>query len=161
MAAGPRAGDTGGQRSLSSLVALTVGVPAQLAAVRRMQATMSLVEGYGNLVMNLVGRRLLPGFSSLEKAYARRSRERSPLEVLLWRLTGLELKLRQYRLGEAFSRTIHDRHGMAVLNRAWESADTLPRPEELRDPDGWYRRVILGEEHDVHRIAGPMRAEST
>jgi coenzyme F420 biosynthesis associated uncharacterized protein len=51
--------------SLASLVAVTVGVPSQLAAVRRMQATMSLVEGYGNLVMNLVGRRLLPGFGQL------------------------------------------------------------------------------------------------
>ena len=131
-------------RSLSSLVALTVGMPSQLAAVRRMQATMSLVEGYGNLVMNLVGRRLLPGFGRLEAAYARRSRRRSGLEVLFWRLTGLELKLQQYRLGESFSRMIHDRHGMAVLNRAWESPDTLPRLEELRDPDRWYRRVVLG-----------------
>jgi len=113
--------------------------------VRRMQATMSLVEGYGNLVMNLVGRRLLTGFDQLEAAYRRRSRRRSALEMLFWRLTGLELKLQQYRLGEAFSRAIHDRHGMAVLNRAWESPSTLPRPEELRDPDRWYRRVVLGE----------------
>jgi coenzyme F420 biosynthesis associated uncharacterized protein len=145
LAAGTRGGDGRRQPSLSSLLALTVGVPAQLAAMRRMQATMSLVEGYGNLVMNLVGRQLLPGFAQLEAAYARRSRQRSPLEVLFWRLTGLELKLQQYRLGEAFSRAIHDRHGMAVLNRAWESPDTLPRPEELRDPDRWYRRVVLGE----------------
>jgi putative hydrolase len=116
---------------------------------------MSLVEGYGNLVMNLVGRRLLPGFSQLEAAYARRSRRRGALEVLFWRLTGLELKLQQYRLGEAFSRTIHDRHGMAVLNRAWESPDTLPRPEELRDPDRWYRRVVLGEEPGRHLAIAP------
>ena len=121
------------------------GVPSQLAAVRRMQATMSLVEGYGNLVMNLVGRRLLPGFDQLEAAYRRRSRRRSALEMLLWRLTGLELKLQQYRLGEAFSRAIHDRYGMAVLNRAWESPSTLPGPEELRDPDRWYRRVVEGK----------------
>ena len=137
---GPRPG------SLPSLRALTVGVPSQLAAVRRVQATMSLVEGYGNLVMNLVGRRLLPGFDRLEAAYTRRSGQRSPLEVLLWRLTGLELKLQQYRVGEAFSRAIHERHGMTVLNRAWESPDTLPRPEELRDPDRWYRRVVLGQD---------------
>jgi coenzyme F420 biosynthesis associated uncharacterized protein len=146
LAVGAKGGNKGRERPLSSLFTLTVGVPSQLAAVRRMQATMSLVEGYGNLVMNLVGRRLLPGFGRLEAAYLRRSRRRSALEVLFWRLTGLELKLQQYRLGEAFSRTIHDRHGMAVLNRAWESADTLPRPEELRDPDRWYRRVVLGED---------------
>jgi len=65
--------------------------------------------------------------------------------MLFWRLTGLELKLQQYRLGEAFSRAIHDRHGITVLNRAWESPSTLPRPDELRDPDRWYRRVVLGQ----------------
>jgi coenzyme F420 biosynthesis associated uncharacterized protein len=146
MAAEARAGSGPRPTSLSSFVALTVGVPAQLAAVRRMQATMSLVEGYGNLVMNLVGRQLLPGFGQLEAAYSRRSRRRGGLELMLWRLTGLELKLQQYRVGEAFSRAIHERHGMNVLNRAWESADTLPRPEELRDPDRWYRRVVLGQD---------------
>jgi hypothetical protein len=30
---------------------------------------------------------------------------------------------------------------MAVLNRAWESSETLPRAEELRDFERWYRRV--------------------
>jgi coenzyme F420 biosynthesis associated uncharacterized protein len=141
--------------SLPSLRALTVGVPSQLAAVRRVQATMSLVEGYGNLVMNLVGRRLLPGFEQLEAAYTRRSGQRSPLEVLLWRVTGLELKLQQYRVGETFSRTIHERHGMAVLNRAWESPDALPRPEELRDPDRWHRRVVLGQDLSGHLAPAP------
>jgi coenzyme F420 biosynthesis associated uncharacterized protein len=146
MAAGASDGAGPRRASLLSLRALTVGVPAQLAAVRRVQATMSLVEGYGNLVMNLVGRRLLPGFDQLEAAYTRRSGQRNPLEVLLWRITGLELKLQQYRLGETFSRTIHESHGMAVLNRAWDSPDTLPRPDELRDPDRWYRRAVLGQE---------------
>jgi coenzyme F420 biosynthesis associated uncharacterized protein len=146
---GPRRG------SLVSFRALTVGVPAQMAAMRRVQATMSLVEGYGNLVMNLVGRRLLPGFDRLEAAYTRRSGQRSPLEVLLWRLTGLELKLQQYRLGETFSRTIHERYGMAVLNRAWESPDALPRPEELRDPDRWYRRAVLHQEPGAHFAPAP------
>jgi uncharacterized protein (DUF2342 family) len=77
------------------------------------------------------------------------------LEVLLWRLTGLELKLQQYRLGETFSRTIHERYGMAVLNRAWESPDALPRPEELRDPDRWYRRAVLHQEPGAHFAPAP------
>jgi coenzyme F420 biosynthesis associated uncharacterized protein len=133
------------QRSgLERLMAVTVGGRGQWATLRRMQATMTLVEGYGNLVMNLVGREILPSYLRLEDAYRRRSGQRSVLDLLVWRLTGLELKLRQYRVGEAFAQAVHDRYGMAALNRAWESPETLPRSEELRDPDRWYRRVAEG-----------------
>jgi putative hydrolase len=103
---------------------------------------MSLIEGHGNLVMNLVGRRLLPSFDRLEAAYRARSRERGMLEQLVLRVTGLEMKMEQYRVGERFALAIHDRYGMQVLNRAWESPETLPRSDELDDPERWYRRVV-------------------
>jgi coenzyme F420 biosynthesis associated uncharacterized protein len=138
--------DSAGDRSrhpLSRLAGLTVGLPGQWAAVRRLQSTMSLIEGYGNLVMNVAGRRLLPGFERLERAYHQRSSRRGALEILFWRLTGLELKLQQYRQGEAFCRAVFEAHGMAGLNQAWESPETLPRPDELRDAAAWYRRVSL------------------
>ena len=124
--------------------ALTVGVPSQWDLVRRLQATMTLVEGHGNLVMNLVGRRLLPSFERLEEAYRVRSGERGMLEQLIWRVTGLQMKMEQYRVGEQFALAIHDRYGMEVLNRAWEGPESLPRPEELVSPERWYRRVVRG-----------------
>ena len=52
--------------------------------------------------------------------------------------------MRQYQVGESFARAVHDRYGMAVLNRAWESPETMPRAEELRDFERWYRRVGAG-----------------
>jgi coenzyme F420 biosynthesis associated uncharacterized protein len=137
-ATAPRAG------GLERLVALTIGGRGQWSSLRRMQATMTLVEGYGNLVMNLVGRRVLASFDELEDAYRKRAGQRSPLDLLIFWLTGLELKMRQYQVGESFARSIHDRHGMAALNRAWESPESLPRPEELNDPERWYRRVVAG-----------------
>jgi uncharacterized protein (DUF2342 family) len=92
--------------------------------------------------MEVVGRRALPSHERLEEAYRRRGSQRSVVELLVWRFTGLELKLRQYRVGEAFARHIHDVYGMAALNRAWDGPDSLPRPGELRDPERWYRRVV-------------------
>jgi coenzyme F420 biosynthesis associated uncharacterized protein len=124
------------------LRAVAVGAPSQWDLVRRMQATMSLVEGHGNLVMSLVGQRELRSFARLDAAYRRRGGQRGPLERLLWRVTGLEMKLEQYRAGERFARAVHDRYGMAVLNRAWDGPEALPRPEELGAPERWYRRVI-------------------
>ena len=124
--------------------AVAIGAPSQWDLVRRMQATMSLVEGHGNLVMSLVGQRALPSFARLDAAYRRRGGERGPLERLLWRVTGLEMKLEQYRAGERFARAVHDRYGMRALNRAWEGPESLPWPEELGAPDRWYRRVVRG-----------------
>ena len=103
---------------------------------------MSLIEGYSNLVMNELGGKLLPGFDRLEVAYRERSAGKSVLEVLFWKLTGLDLKLQQYRRGEAFAKAVFDAHGMEVLNLAWKGPEQMPRLEELADSQRWYRRVV-------------------
>ena len=125
-------------------IAAFAGVlPAQWKVMRRIQGTMSVIEGYSNLVMNELGGKLLPGFEQLENAYRDRSSGRSPLEVLIWKLTGLDLKLQQYTRGEAFCRAIYDQHGMKVLNLVWNSEAHMARLDELAHPDAWYRRVVV------------------
>jgi len=129
------------RQGAARLIAMTVGLPNQWATVRRMQATMSLIEGYSNLVMMLAGRRVLASYDVLEAAYRKRSEQKSPLEAMFWKLTGLDLKLEQYRSGEAFARAVYEAHGMEVLNLAWESAANLPRADELARPERWVGRV--------------------
>jgi coenzyme F420 biosynthesis associated uncharacterized protein len=116
-------------------------LPTQWRVMRQVQGTMSVVEGYSNLVMNRLGSKLLPGFNQLEEAYRRRSSGKSALEVLIWKLTGLDLKLQQYQRGEAFCQTVFDRHGLSVLNRVWDGPDSMPSLNELGNPDAWYRRT--------------------
>ena len=142
------------RQGAARLISLTVGLPSQWATVRRMQATMSLIEGYSNLVMTLAGRRVLASFDALEAAYRKRSDRKSPLESLFWKLTGLDLKLQQYRNGEAFSRAVYEAHGMSTLNLAWESAANLPRADELARPEKWVSRVTRGS----RRLAAPATA---
>jgi len=119
-------------------------LPAQWRVMRQVQGTMSVIEGYSNLVMNELGGKLLPGFGRLEQAYRERSSSKSPLDVLIWKLTGLDLKLQQYRNGEAFCRAIFDQHGMKVLNQVWTSEVHMPRLDELAHPEAWYRRLVAG-----------------
>src|SRR5256885_5508113 len=116
-------------------------LPAQWRVMRQVQGTMSVIEGYSNLVMNQLGRELLPGFERLERAYRERSSGKSALEVLIWKLTGLDLKLQQYQRGEAFCRAVFDQHGIQILNRVWDGPDAMPRLSELANPAAWYRRT--------------------
>jgi coenzyme F420 biosynthesis associated uncharacterized protein len=128
--------------SPAARVAAFAGVmPSQWRVMRQMQGTMSLVEGYSNLVMNELGAKLLPGFQQLEEAYQKRSANKSVLDQLIWKLTGLDLKLQQYRKGEAFAEVVYDAHGMKALNLAWKGPEQMPRLEELNAPERWYRRV--------------------
>ena len=113
---------------------LTVGVGQQWKAIAKVQAVMSLLEGYCNLVMNDVGRRELPHFALLEGAYRRRQGERTALERAFLRLTGLEMKMRQYVLGERFCREVRDAGGRELLARVWEGPAWLPTMAEIQRP---------------------------
>jgi coenzyme F420 biosynthesis associated uncharacterized protein len=119
-------------------------LPAQWRVMRDVQGTMSVVEGYSNLVMNQLGHKLLPGFDRLEHAYRERSSGKSTLEVLIWKLTGLDLKLQQYKRGEAFCQAVFDQYGMQILNRVWDGPEYMPRLKELANPSLWYRRTSAG-----------------
>src|SRR5438445_690236 len=118
-----------------------VGVGQQWKAISKLQAVMSVREGYGNLVMNEVGRRELPHFALLEGAYRRRQEQRRPLERAFLRVTGLEMKMRQYVIGERFCREVRDAGGMELLARAWEGPQWLPTMAEIQRPPLYIERA--------------------
>src|SRR5260370_19443784 len=57
---------------------LTVGVGQQWKAISKLQAVMSLLEGYSNLIMNEVWRRELPHFAPPQRPHPRPQRPRAP-----------------------------------------------------------------------------------
>lgn len=105
------------------------------------QAFMALLEGYAEHVMDVVGADLLPDVGRLRTALDKRRRERSGLLRVVERLIGMDLKLRQYEQGKAFCDGVVARGGIAALNRAWATPESLPTPAELDDPAGWLRRT--------------------
>jgi len=108
----------------------------------QVQATMSLVEGHAELVMDAVGEDLLGDLSDLRRALdRRRSRPRPLLVVWLERLLGLELKLRQYEQGRRFCDGVIERSDVATLHRAFSAPELLPTLAELDDPAGWLTRI--------------------
>ena len=105
------------------------------------QALMSIVEGYGNHVMNAVGAELLPSFHEIEQRMASRERSRSLIDQLIMRVTGLDLKMAQYQLGEAFIKEVVEARGIEFANRVWERAENLPTMDEIREPHRWIARL--------------------
>jgi len=113
----------------------------QREAFDRMQAAMSVVEGYSDYVMHRVGSRMVPGYGHLTRRMALSRLHRPPLESAVFRITGLDMKLEQYRLGESFAAAVARRQGMEGLNRVWERPENLPSLRELRDPGLWMLRM--------------------
>ncbi len=115
--------------------------PEQRRLFARMQAMMAVVEGYSNHVMNAVGEGLMPDYQLIHKRFETRQQRRSLVEQLFARLTGLDIKLAQYRIGEAFINTVVEREGHDFARRVWESPDTLPTMRELSHPGEWILRI--------------------
>jgi coenzyme F420 biosynthesis associated uncharacterized protein len=115
--------------------------PEQRELLSRLQALMSLAEGYSNHVMNAVGRSLLPNFELIHERVEHRQRQRSQAEVLFLKLTGLSMKMEQYKRGERFVDHVVRERGIAFANRAWESRENLPSELEIRYPERWIARL--------------------
>jgi coenzyme F420 biosynthesis associated uncharacterized protein len=112
----------------------------QRGVFRRLQALMALMEGYSNHVMDAVGAARLKGHTQLKQTFESRARSRGPAEQLFVKLTGLDVKLEQYALGERFCQRVVDAKGIAFLNRVWEQPDRLPTLDEIHDPTRWLAR---------------------
>jgi coenzyme F420 biosynthesis associated uncharacterized protein len=118
--------------------------PDQRQLFLSMQALMCVVEGYSNHVMNAVGRNLLANYELISRRFEERQRQRTPAEQLFARLTGLDVKMEQYRAGERFIDEIVRLGGSDAMRRIWESPASVPTMDEIRDPSRWLTRVQGG-----------------
>ncbi|HMQ32791.1 MAG TPA: zinc-dependent metalloprotease [Chloroflexaceae bacterium] len=115
--------------------------PEQRRIFEQLQALMSLVEGYGNHVMNAVGRQLLPSFEQIEQRVAQRQSTKTLIEQLFNRITGMDLKLAQYQQGEAFINYVIAHRGSGFAHRVWERPEHLPTLQEIKSPQTWIARI--------------------
>ena len=124
----------------------------QRLLVEKLTATMTLVEGYAEHVMDAVGDQLDPGYNDLRRALDKDRERRGLLDSIVSKVLGLEMKLAQYRRGKAFADEVVRAHGIRTLNRAWSGPDALPRPDELDSPLEWVERVGAARERRLFAL---------
>jgi coenzyme F420 biosynthesis associated uncharacterized protein len=115
--------------------------PEQRRIVDRIQATMTVLEGHGEFVMDELGSRLVPGHEHMHKTLRARRNAPGAVDRLIQQLLGFRQKLDQYALGERFVRRLHERGGMAGVNRLFAGPEALPTLDEVRDPDRYLARA--------------------
>ena len=118
-----------------------VQTPAQKAVLDRLTALMTLLEGHAEFVMDGVGPAVIPSVDAIRAKFNQRRESGNPLEKAIRRLLGIEVKMRQYAEGRKFVHGVVERVGMAGFNKIFSSPLTLPRLDELNDPDAWVTRV--------------------
>jgi putative hydrolase len=105
----------------------------------RIQAFMAAAEGYGDHVMQGLGRELLPSYDRIREAM-RRYREGEAGDPVFERLLGIEMKREQYAQGAAFCDTVVELTDEATLAIMWDSAEAMPSLPEIEEPRLWLAR---------------------
>nr|WP_176803473.1 zinc-dependent metalloprotease [Arthrobacter sp. ov407] len=117
--------------------------PAEKAALSRLTALMSLLEGHANVVMDAVDASIVPSVKTIRQRFNDRGQERGMIEKFIRNLLGLDAKMRQYSDGAKFVREVVAAAGMAGFNKVWESAENLPSEPEIHDSKLWLDRMGL------------------
>lgn len=116
-----------------------LATPEQRKAIDRVQALMSLLEGHGHVVMDRIGARILPSQDRMSAIL--KARRNDPRTAAFFRLTGMEMKMRQYELGEKFIKAVEAEAGWPALDRAWIGPEWLPSLAEIERPELWLQRA--------------------
>ncbi len=127
--------DVIGERGAIGLLA----TETQREHLDKVQALMSLLEGHGHVVMDRIGERELTSQGRMSAVL--KQRRADPKTQGFLRLTGLEMKMRQYEMGERFIKGVERAASWDVIDRAWTSPQHLPTLSEIKDPKRWLERI--------------------
>ncbi|WP_198347499.1 zinc-dependent metalloprotease [Nocardia terrae] len=115
----------------------------QREALDRLLMLGTLLEGHADHVMDAVGPAVVPSVTRIRAAFdQRRKRPANPIQRLLRALLGMDAKVAQYVRGKAFVDAVVDTVGMERFNTVWTEPETLPRTDEIGEPQRWVSRVL-------------------
>jgi putative hydrolase len=114
--------------------------PQQQMALRRLETTLALVEGWVDTVTAAGASASLPSFSALQETMRRRRATGGPAERTFASLVGLELRPRRLSEAAALWLALGANRGTDGRDAIWAHPDLLPTADDLDDPIGWAER---------------------
>jgi coenzyme F420 biosynthesis associated uncharacterized protein len=114
---------------------------AQRELLDEIQALMTVVEGHGNYVMDAVGSRVIPSFERMRHIFNLRRRQMTRVQRAVTYAIGLEMKMRQYEVGQKFCEAVVASGGDEALARLWADESRFPSLREIKEPELWLERV--------------------
>ena len=117
--------------------------PRQAPLLESLQRFVSVLEGYTDVVVEVLGERMMTSHARIDEALRRHRLDRGESAAFVDRLLGLELDRGHYDEGVAFSKGVVERGGVEVLNRLWTGPEMMPTRSELEAPGLWIARIDL------------------
>ena len=116
--------------------------PEQRETFQKMQALMSLLEGHGNYVMDTLSQGRVRAAERMRTKL--KERRQQGMNRTIQRAVGLDVKVRQYDIGERFVATAVELAGQEGFARVWDRRENLPTLGEIGRPEAWVERVASG-----------------
>ncbi|WP_435154631.1 zinc-dependent metalloprotease [Haladaptatus sp. DFWS20] len=107
-------------------------------AFRELDAAMTSVEGYAELLMD---KAFDDEYEDLRRKIEARRKGMNPLSKLVRRMLGLGMKRRQYERGKEFFEYVVDVESIETATRVWDAPENLPTDDELDQPEQWLARI--------------------
>lgn len=120
--------------------------PEQVAALRRLETLLALVEGWVDAVAHAAAAERLPAAAALRETVRRRRAAGGPAETTFATLVGLELRPRRSREAAALWEELAQVQGPAGRDAVWDHPDLLPTSDDLDDPHAFLARLADGEQ---------------
>jgi putative hydrolase len=118
--------------------------PRQAPMLEALQRFVSVIEGYTDVVVEVLGERMMmASHARIDEALRRHRLDRGESAAFVDRLLGLELDRHHYEEGVAFSRGVVERGGIDQLNRLWSGIEKMPTRSEFEAPGLWIARIDL------------------
>jgi putative hydrolase len=118
---------------------------AQRQILTQLQAVVSLVAGYADVMVRRAGEGRLPNLSKIEETTLRRRGEQGKGEQFLAQLIGLDLRPSDVRAGQAFCQAVLAARGAQGMDVVWRDVAHLPTPYEIAEPSRWLIRLAAEE----------------
>jgi putative hydrolase len=134
----------------------------QLAALRRLETMLALIEGWVDVVTAQATSRL-PKSDAIAESVRRRRAAGGPAESAFASLVGLELRPRRLREAAAMWQAVTDAVGADARDALWAHPDIVPGDADIDDPTLLVARLTGGEpvQDDVDRALQDLLDDTT